>query len=296
MNLHVEHQGGSGAPLLFVHGWGMHGGMWGEVLPQLAAHFQVMAVDLPGHGYSARFAQRDISPFADLRERDAGLSASAGSGKREGESAESNAHNDPLSISYLDAIVDQLAAQFTESLSVCGWSLGGQIALRWAMRYPEQVSRLVLVSATPCFVQRDDWPCAMAADTLSSFSDALQQNYALTLRRFLALQVRGSENEREQLATLRSTLASRGEPDLAALQVGLEILRDVDLRAALQQVRQPTLVIAGSRDTLTPLSASQHMALRLHAARLAAIEGAAHAPFLSHPEGFVKNVMDFMHE
>lgn len=276
MNLYVEHQGGTGAPLLFVHGWGMHGGMWGAILPQLAAHFQVIAVDLPGHGFSA------------------------GNGKREAVSGERDATLDtrhlPLAADYLDSIVDQLAAQFAGPLSVCGWSLGGQIALRWAMRYPEQVSRLVLVSATPCFVQRDDWPCAMAADTLSSFSDALQQNYALTLRRFLALQVRGSEHEREQLVALRSTLASRGEPDLAALQVGLEILRDVDLRAALQQIRQPTLVIAGSRDTLTPLSASQYMALRLPAARLAAIEGAAHAPFLSHPEEFVKNVMDFMHE
>lgn len=255
MSLHVDNHGGTGAPLLFIHGWGMHGGMWGDVLPQLAEHFQVMAVDLPGHGYSVG---RDSS--------------------------------------RLDFIVGQLAAQFTEPLTLCGWSLGGQVALRWAMRYPQQVNRLVLVSSTPCFVQQAGWHCGMAADTLTAFSAALQQDCATTLRRFLALQVRGSEHERELLVALRNLLQSRGEPDLAALQSGLEILRDCDLRAELPFINQQTLVIAGVRDTLTPLPAMQYLAAKLPAARLAAIEGAAHAPFLSHSDIFVKHVVDFLNE
>src|ERR1019366_9662525 len=79
-------------------------------------------------------------------------------------------------------------------------------------------------------------------------SDLLQQNYALTLRRFLALQVLGSEQERELLATLRGALFSHGEADLSALQDGLEILRNCDLRSALPDIKQPALVIAGERD------------------------------------------------
>lgn len=274
MSLHVERYAGTGAPLLFIHGWGMHGGMWGGAPAQLAEHFQVMAADLPGHGYSSRI-------------QDSGF-------RIEVHGASPPTPDSPLTT--LDLIVDQLAAQFTEPLTICGWSLGGQVALRWAMRYPEQVSRLVLVSSTPCFVQQADWPCAMAADTLAAFAAALQQDYAQTLRRFLALQVRGGEQERELLAILRRSLASRDEPDLAALQSGLEILRDVDLRDALPQINQPALVIAGVRDTLTPLIASQYLAAHLPAARLAAIEGAAHAPFLSHPDEFVKHVAGFLHE
>ncbi len=170
------------------------------------------------------------------------------------------------------------------------------MALRWALRYPQQVRRLVLVSATPCFVQQAGWPCAMAAQTLAAFSEALQQNYLQTLRRFLSLQLRGSEQERELLATLRGNLLSRGEPDGAALQAGLEILRDCDLRAALSEISQPTLIVAGVRDTLTPLPASQYLATNLPNARLVAIEGAAHAPFLSHPDEFVEQLVGFLHE
>jgi pimeloyl-[acyl-carrier protein] methyl ester esterase len=270
MSLHVDRYAGEGEPLLFIHGWGMHGGMWGGVPEKLAAHFRVSAVDLPGHGYSHRI-------------QDSGF-------RNEGGEAGMNPDL------HLDLIVDQLAAQFAEPLTVCGWSLGGQVALRWAMRYPEQVNRLVLVSSTPCFVQQADWLCAMEEQTLATFSAALQQDYASTLRRFLALQVRGSEQERELLLALRHSLMSRGEPDLAALQSGLEILRDVDLRAALPGIFQQTLVIAGVRDTLTPLPASQYLAAKLPAARLAAISGAAHAPFLSHSEEFVKHVAEFLHE
>jgi len=289
--MHVE-VSGEGAPLLLIHGWGMHGGMWGEAAEKLARHFRVLTVDLPGHGKSGK------------GEEGRGKISKEGMGNGDAHPAPMARPSLPGGLPFplppspftLDAVVDQLSAQFSEPLAVCGWSLGGQIALRWAMRQPEQVSRLVLVASTPCFVQRDGWSSAMAAETLAEFAAALQQNYALTLRRFLALQVRGSEQERELLVSLRSALFGRGEPDLTALQAGLEILRDCDLRSALPEVAQAALVIAGERDTLTPPQAAQYLASRMPAARLAMIGGAAHAPFLSHPDEFVKHVVDFLHE
>ena len=257
--LHVEKYG-SGAPLLLVHGWGMHGGMWGSVVEKLAEEICVYVVDLPGHGQSEKGEE----------------------GQEKG--------------GALDVIVSALTERFPMPLNVCGWSLGGQIALRWAAREPLKIQRLILVSSTPCFVKRDDWQCAMAAETLAGFADALTENYAQTLRRFLALQVRGSDNERELLVSLRAALFSRGEPDLNALQAGLEILRDCDLRGSLSIITQPTLVMAGERDTLTPPQASQYMAAQLPDARLATVKGAAHAPFLSHPEIFVEQIKSFLHE
>jgi pimeloyl-[acyl-carrier protein] methyl ester esterase len=136
----------------------------------------------------------------------------------------------------------------------------------------------------------------MAAETLAGFADALTENYTQTLRRFLALQVRGSDGERELLVSLRAALFSRGEPDLNALRAGLEILRDCDCRGSLPTITQPSLVIAGERDTLTPPQASQFMAAQLLNAKLAMIKGAAHAPFLSHPDIFVDKIKSFLHE
>ena len=272
MSLHVDSRG-SGAPLLLIHGWGMHGGMWGAVTEQLARHFHVLAVDLPGHGFSA------------------------GSREWKVDSGRQVAHF-PLPTSHflLDSLVDQLSAQFAEPLTVCGWSLGGQVALHWAAREPEKIKRLVLVASTPCFAERDDWPFGMARATLQQFAAELEKNHTATLRRFLALQVRGSEGERELLANLRELLFSRGEPHPDALRGGLEILRDADLRGALPEIRQPTLVIAGERDKLTPPEASHYLAQTLPNARMVEIEGAAHAPFLSHPQIFIRHLKSFLNE
>jgi pimeloyl-[acyl-carrier protein] methyl ester esterase len=274
--LHVDHYesagtGGNGAPLLLIHGWGMHGGIWSGVAEQLAQNSRVMAVDLPGHGYSVN------------NER----------GKGQDLAFSLNLDPSPFT---LDSIVDELSAQFDVPLNVCGWSLGGQVALRWALSHPQQIERLVLVSTTPCFVRLDDWKYALSVEILEEFAANLRQNYALTLKRFLSLQVRGSEQEQEILAVLRDGLFSRGEPDLIALQSGLEILRGSDLRGALPEVKQATLVLAGERDTLIPQQASQFLASRTPRGRLAMIKGAAHAPFLSHPAEFVEHVVNFLNE
>jgi pimeloyl-[acyl-carrier protein] methyl ester esterase len=266
MSLHVESIG-SGEPLLLIHGWGMHGGVWADVAQKLAADLRVHSVDLPGYGFSVG---RDSS----RREGNVGM-------------------NPDL---QLDAIVDQLSGQFSEPLAVCGWSLGGQVALHWAKREPEKVKRLVLVTSTPCFAERDDWLLGMASEVLEKFAAELEQNHASTLRRFIALQLRGSERERELLGMLRERLFSRGEPDMGALRGGLEILRAADLRAGLPEIAQPTLLIAGERDKLTPPAASRYLAQTIPNARMVEIEGAAHAPFLSHPEIFIERVKSFLHE
>lgn len=254
MSLHVE-VGGQGDPLVMLHGWGMHGGIWSDAAAQLAQHFQVHCVDLPGHGASA-----------------------------------------PLDVFTLDSVVDYLAAQFDQSVTLCGWSLGGQIALHWAMREPDKIKRLVLVTSTPCFAEREDWLFGMPQHILLQFADDLEKNHTATLRRFLGLQMRGSELEREVLALLRERLFSRGEPDMDALRGGLGILLNADLRDMLPEIKQPALVIAGERDKLSSPQASNYLARKLANAREVEIKGAAHAPFLSHREEFVMHVMNFLNE
>ncbi len=254
MSLHVESIG-SGEPLLLIHGWGMHGGVWADVAQELAADFRVHSVDLPGFGASASLTETN-----------------------------------------LESLVQALSRQFSGPLNLCGWSLGGQVALHWARREPDKVKRLVLVTSTPCFAERDDWLFGMASEVLEKFAAELEQNHAATLRRFIALQLRGSENERELLGMLRERLFSRGEPDMGALRGGLEILRSADLRAGLPEIAQPTLLVAGGRDRLTPAAASRYLAQTMPNARMIEIEGAAHAPFLSHPEIFTERVKSFLHE
>ncbi len=151
--VHVESLG-AGPPLVLLHGWAMHSGLWGSVPQQLAQRFRVHAVDLPGHGASE-------PPAA-------------------------------CTLDALVASVSGAVEATREPLTVVGWSLGGSLALHWARTEPARVGRLALVATTPCFVARDGWPHAMSGETLARFGDELSAAYRLTLQRFLSLQQKTS--------------------------------------------------------------------------------------------------------
>jgi pimeloyl-[acyl-carrier protein] methyl ester esterase len=116
------------------------------------------------------------------------------------------------------------------------------------------------------------------------------------LQRFLALQVKGSEAARETLRQLRQELAERPAPDPAALALGLDLLRDADLRARLPELACPSLWLFGERDTLVPAAVASSIAALLPQARVQAIPRAAHAPFLSHPAATTAALLSFLWE
>jgi pimeloyl-[acyl-carrier protein] methyl ester esterase len=195
----------------------------------------------------------------------------------------------------LDALAAAVAHRVPGPAVWLGWSLGGLVALTAALHHPESVRKLVLVGTTPKFVQASDWDCAMAPAVLQQFAEGLSADYRSTLQRFLSLQLGTGDNARIALRRLRETLFRHGDPDTDALRTGLAVLRDTDLRPHLGDVSMPTLVMHGTRDTLAPATAAHYVVGRLPAARLQLIEGAGHAPFLSHERSFITSVEGFIH-
>lgn len=253
-DLHIETIG-AGPDLALLHGWGMHGGVWGGVRDALARRFRLHVVDLPGYG---------ASPALDLY--------------------------------GLEGLARAVAAALPEKVAVCGWSLGGQVALEMALLYPDQVERLVLTAATPCFTAQEDWPWAVQREVLLEFAAALETDYEGTLKRFLALQARGDEEAKAVLKKLRETLFVNGRPGAEILRAGLKILLESDLRSRVAAIKAPTLLLHGERDLLTPLGAARWLVEEIGGARLEVVAGAAHAPFLSHPDGFIESLSGFLHD
>jgi pimeloyl-ACP methyl ester carboxylesterase len=110
INLYYETHG-SGKPLVLLHGGLGSGEMFGPILPTLADHHRVIAVDLQGHGRTA-----DIDRPLDLR----------------------------LMADDIAALIDYLGL---ERPDLVGYSLGGGVALQTALKYPEKIGRLVATSA-----------------------------------------------------------------------------------------------------------------------------------------------------
>ena len=255
-DLYVE-SSGKGFPLVMLHGWGMHGGIWDDCIPSLQAQWRVIRPDLPGHGRSRR-ASRPGQCTARLSEA--------------------------------------VARHCPRQMVLLGWSLGGLIAMAMARRLPQRIRRLVLVASSPRFLTGPDWPWGVERPVLESFGQSLAEDYRRTVRDFLALQVRGDERALELLRSLKKKVFAHGEPDPVALRQGLDILADTDLRGELSAIGLPTLVISGERDRLTPPDAGRRASEAIPGSRFLAIPGAAHAPFLSHRDEFLLALTQFLGE
>jgi pimeloyl-[acyl-carrier protein] methyl ester esterase len=249
-------QTGSGADVVLIHGWGLHGGIFNSLVEQLARNYRVTTTDLPGHGRSTSSDHRFD----------------------------------------LDRTADALAKLIGRPAVWLGWSLGGLAAMTVAIRHPQAVKALVLVSSTPCFVKKEDWPHAMEPETLEGFAAGLIEDYQFTLNRFLSLQIGKEENSREIIRQLRDQVFLHGPPDPEALADGLDILRDTDVRPQLPGITQSVLVVNGGRDRLTPPAAGEYLATSLAHGQYVLFDDAGHAAFLSHPKEFGARLKEFLHE
>jgi 2-succinyl-6-hydroxy-2,4-cyclohexadiene-1-carboxylate synthase len=101
-------------PVIFLHGFMGYAGDWHEIINKLCNNFYCVAIDLPGHGKSLKIEEDDWT-FDGLAIR-------------------------------LNEIAHVL---LIKNITVVGYSMGGRIALFWAVKYRQIISRLVLESASP---------------------------------------------------------------------------------------------------------------------------------------------------
>ncbi len=188
-----------------------------------------------------------------------------------------------------DQMVEVVQAVLPENCIICGWSLGGQIAMQLALRDPQRVKQLVLVSSTPCFVKRTDWPWGMESKFLQLFMENLHQNYRATINRFLTLQINGELKGTNTLGQLRQYFFEREQPNYEALRVGLTILQTNDMREKLSCIEQPVILLHGANDVITHPSAAQWMDKQLKHSKLVMFPHCGHAPFLTDPGKFISS-------
>ena len=195
INLYYETHG-KGRPLILLHGGLMSGETFGPVLPLLAERHQVVVVDLQGHGRTA-----DIDRPIDIR-----------------------------------LMADDIAALIThlglDRPDVVGYSLGGGVAFQTAVKYPNQVRRLVAVSAN---IRRDAIPAEMLA----------QQG-----------QVSGAAVEFMKdtpMYQLYQRVAPRPEDFPRLLdKIGQSMSKDFDFSEEVRGLKVPTLIVAADADMAPP--------------------------------------------
>ncbi|STX28926.1 biotin operon repressor and biotin [Legionella beliardensis] len=180
---------------------------------------------------------------------------------------------------------EQLLSKLPEKFAVLGWSLGGLFATKLAIEEHERVSHLLNVTTSPYFVQDTEWP-GITPQTLEQFFINLSQNPKQTTEEFIAL----------QLQNFSSSVANLGEfsSNLEALTNGLTILASWDLRPCLPGLKSPTCFMFGRLDAIVPRHLLPRMQELYPQFNYILFPKAAHMPFISHQQDFIKEVEKFL--
>jgi pimeloyl-ACP methyl ester carboxylesterase len=274
LSLHHTYGGGGEPPVLFIHGLGSAGYLeWRFNLPHFARRRRVFAPDLPGFGRSAK-------PRLDYR----------------------------LHL-FERAMFDYATNLGLERVDLVGTSLGGRIAIDFALTHPRLVRRLVLVNSMglgrPGF--KLYYPIValprVGEGILRAIRRGLNRMEPARLRRvFRRLVGTGADVELSiddrYLAELREMHASAGyhQAYLATVRAlaRQDGVRRASLASELAALRVPVLLAWGAEDHLFPPEIARRAHDQIPGSTLALIDGAGHTPQADRPDEFNRIVGEFL--
>ena len=174
-----------------------------------------------------------------------------------------------------------LDAAASERTFVMGTSEGGAAAVMLASTYPERVHGLILYSSTPKLAQTNGEP--EWADNKEAFKRSIEQiqkqwGGAWALENFAPSRAQ-NEKFREWWAKVLRTSSSP-----SSIKATLEVVRDIDIRPLLPQIRTRTLVIHKTHDRILTVEAGKYLAAHMPNAHWVEISGADHFFFVESPQ------------
>lgn len=276
LNVHYF-SGGSGTPLVLVHGLGSSAAVeFYFNLEPLAERHRILAIDLPGFGRSDKPA---LQYTIDL---------------------------------FVKAVHDLMCFEKLERAAVMGVSMGGRVALGLALKAPEMVERLVLVDALgvgapkAVLAYRLLLTRGLGELTLSSTARALRRMNPRTIRRFWSWYMQRPGRLETILTDERiadhGELLSRPEYRAAYLSAlrsiaGMRTLRDgIVVQSRLKELEMPTLLVWGRHDHIFSAAHAEAALEQLPNGRLEIFEDSGHTPQMEEPERFNRLVLEFLGE
>lgn len=260
-NIHY-HEAGSGHPLILLHGSGPGATGWsnfGGNLPQLAEHFRVFALDMPGWGAS------DPCPVERLDHVDAALQ-------------------------FMDALgLDKSA--------FIGNSMGGITAVRLAAEQPSRVSHLITMGAAlnrgPRLFGAGDGP----TEGLKILVEAYRTPTTDVMMRLVEIMCFDKRFASAELCRERAEAANARPEHLRNALDGLPRGWPAPKFASLEQIARiaaPSLLIHGRDDRVVHWEHSLHLVSHIPDSRLVLINRCGHWAMIEHAAEFNRLVIDFV--
>ena len=262
MQVHLRDEGPRDDPLpiVLLHGTSASLHTWDGWAQQLSPKHRVIRVDLPAFGLTGPRPDADYSIAAYVR--------------------------------FVVALLD--AVQVTEC-ALAGNSLGGQIAWNTALTHPQRVRKLVLVDAAGYPLLPESVPIGFQLARMPIVRDVMQYVLPRGLVQSSVRNVYGDPAKvTPELVDRYYDLSLRAGNRQALVQRLQQPLSGNE--AAIPTIRQPTLILWGTKDRLIPPDHAQRFAHDLPSARLHLFEGLGHVPHEEDPLATVAVVQGFLEQ
>lgn len=256
--LHYE-IAGEGLPFVMLHAGVADFRQWNNEFAHFAQRYRVLRYDLRGYGRSEP-VDGDFSHLQDLT-----------------------------------ALLDHLRLE--QPLVLMGCSMGGGLAMDFALMYPSRVKALIMVGAGPSGLELDVPTPAKFAEVEKAFNEG-KLDLVAELETQIWFDGQGRSPAQVNKA-MRQLAYDMNRIALAHEVKGLgKRLPDTQLPAAtrLNELHVPVLVIVGEYDNPYILGAGAYMTENIPSARKVVIADAAHLPNMDHPEEFQGIVSEFLEE
>jgi len=255
LNWHYE-VSGEGESIVMIHGLGASGHIWQAQKDFLQTDFQVVTLDLPGHGKSSWMPVTLIEMAIDIRQILSSLGLS----------------------------------QF----SLVASSMGGLVALDLYRMVPQDIMRMSLVGSVPKFAKGPNYPAGLGLDEIRTLSQQFDGDYASILDIFFRSLFTMKECDSERFKLIKQMRAKEPLPQQIALKHFLDILEKADLRDRIASVICPLQFITGTEDYICPRAIMDWLAGHTHNARFDFIDGCGHLPFLVEAKEYNRLLEDFL--
>lgn len=247
-------------PLVLLHGFTGCAEVWNDVIAELPSRMSPVALDIPGHGSRTDLTATEVYSFDGV----------------------------------CDLIAKDTRGLTSASIVLWGYSMGGRIALHFALSNPARISALILESASPGLPIRADrelrarvdaeLAARLENDGLEKFVDEWMD------QPLFASQMSLSIERQAQGRRLRLQNSARG---MAAALRGFSVGRQEPLHNRLRELTMPTLILAGELDAKYR-EIGDAMAHSIPNAQLCIINGAGHAPHWERPAQTANAVASFL--
>ncbi len=254
-------EGGSGKPVILIHGFNLDSQTWIKNFEQLAAHFKVFAPDLWGQGYSTR---------------------------------------EPLAYGY-ELFAEQIRlfmeAVNIQQASLVGHSMGAGTSIMFSIKHGKQVDMLVLIGSTGIPAEL---PARSKAFKLKGVAELLMSLRTDRIRRsnlgdYWIHDRESLTDEYYQKLVHCQKIEGSTEALLTILRKDFFHTLEEEIRN-LGQLDIPTLIIWGREDKTIPLSSAEEIHRLNPGSRLEILDNAGHLANFDRPEEFNELVISFLQE